>query len=176
MMIIGSSSMTYGQNGAVGIAYPARGITVDGDLGDWPKGLQEYPIERIEFGDKLAGKDDLKAHFRIAYNAGERALYIAVEVRDDSIILDGPGEPVWNAQDSCELFIDAAHAGSGSPVVQYARYGDQNRIVSPLESAEKSLKVAVVRTDSRIVYEWRIELDAPTRSRPDDRFRRLGGG
>jgi CubicO group peptidase (beta-lactamase class C family) len=151
---------TYGQNGAVGIAHPAKGITVDGDLSDWPKGLQTYPIERIESGDKLGGEDDLKAHFRIAYNAGEHALYVAVEVRDDSIVLDGPGEPLWNAQDSCELFIDPAHAGSGSPVTQYARYGTQNRIVGPVEGSEKTMKVAVARTDSRIVYEWRVEVGA----------------
>ena len=60
-MPIGSSS-TYAQNGAVGIANPAKGITVDGDLSDWPEGLRTYPIERIESGDEL------KAHFRVAYN------------------------------------------------------------------------------------------------------------
>jgi CubicO group peptidase (beta-lactamase class C family) len=153
-------SPTYGQNGAVGIAYPAKGITVDGDLSDWPKGLQTYPIELIETGDKLVGKDDLRAHFRIAYNAGEHALYVAVEVQDDSIVLDGPGEAMWNAQDSCELFIDSAHSGSGSPVVQYARYGNQNRYVGPSDSSEKMMKVAVARTETRIVYEWRIEVAA----------------
>ncbi len=155
-----ASSPTYGQNGAVGFAYPEKGITVDGDLSDWPKTLQTYPIERIEFGDKPGGHDDLKAQFRIAYNPGERALYVAVEVQDDSVVLDGPGEVVWNAQDGCELFIDAAHAGSGSPIVQYARYGNQNRIVGPREASEKTVKVAVVRTDSRIVYEWRVEVGA----------------
>ena len=72
----------------------------------------------------------------------------------------GPGEPVWDAQDGCELFIDAAHAGSGSPVIQYARYGNQNQVVGPPEASEKTVKVAVVRTDSRIVYEWRIEVGA----------------
>ena len=123
--------------------------------------MQTYPIERIEFGDKLGGKDDLKAHFRIAYNAGERALYVAVEVRDDSVVLDGPGEAAWNAQDGCELFIDAAHAGSGSPVIQYARYGNQDRVVGPVEGIRRRrVKVAVARTESRIVYEWRIEVGA----------------
>ena len=150
----------YGQNGAVGIAFPATGITVDGDLCDWPKNLETYPIERIEFGDKLANDNDLKAHFRLAYNPGERALYVAVEVRDDSIVLDGPGEPVWNAQDGCELFIDAAHSPTGSPIIQYARYGNQNRALGPIEGADKKMKVAVTRTDSRTVYEWRIETDA----------------
>jgi CubicO group peptidase (beta-lactamase class C family) len=159
MIFIGSSP-TYGQNGALGIAYPVKEITIDGDLSDWPKSLQTFPIERIEFGDKLGGKDDLKAHFRIAYNLGERALFVAVVVQDDSVVPDGPGEALWNTQDSCELFIDAAHAGNGSPVVQYARYGNQNRVVGPAEASEKTMKVAVARTDSQIVYEWRIEVAA----------------
>jgi CubicO group peptidase (beta-lactamase class C family) len=153
------SYAAYGQNGAVGIAFPAKGITIDGDLADWPKGLERYPIERIEFGDKLGGDDDLKAHFRIAYNASERALYVAVEVRDDSVVLDGPGEAQWNAQDGCDLFIDAVHTGSGSPVSQYARYGNQDRIFGP-EASTRKLKVAVARLDSRIIYEWRIEVGA----------------
>ncbi|APW61785.1 serine hydrolase [Paludisphaera borealis] len=161
LMLIGAKS-TLGQNGAVGIAYPAQGITIDGDLGDWPVGLKTYPIERIEFGDKLKGEDDLKAHFRFAYNPGEHALYVAVEVEDDSAVLDKPGvgDVAWDAQDGCELYIDSAHAGSGSPVFQYARYGNRNQFVGPLESAEKTMKVAVVRKDSRIVYEWRIEVAA----------------
>ncbi len=155
-MLIGSYS-TYGQNGAVGIAFPAQGITIDGDLADWPVGMRTYPIECIEFGDKLGGKGDLKAHFRIAYNAAEHALYVAVEVQDDSVVLDGPGEALWNGQDGCDLFIDAIHSGSGSPVTQYARYGNQNRIFGPEASARK-MKVAVSRMDSRIIYEWRIEV------------------
>src|SRR4051794_9996011 len=153
------ASPTYGQNGAVGIAYPAKGIAIDGNLGDWPSDLRTYPIDRIESGDKLRGKDDLKAGFRVAYDVGERALYVAVEVDDDSVVLDGPGEVRWDAQDGCELFIDAAHAGGDSPLVyQYARYGNQDRIVGPLEVSEKSVKVAVARNESRIVYEWRIEV------------------
>jgi CubicO group peptidase (beta-lactamase class C family) len=153
------SSRAYGQNGAVGIAHPARGIVVDGALADWPEGLRTYPIERIESGDKLGGKNDFKAGFRIAYAPGEHALYVAVEVDDDSIVLDGPGEPRWDAQDGCELFIDADHAGGDTPLVmQYARYGNQNRVVGPLEDADKKVRIATTRTDSRIVYEWRIDL------------------
>ena len=176
VMLLGTQP-TYGQNGAVGIAYPAKGITVDGDLSDWPGGLKSYPIERVESGDNLVGKDDLKACFRIAYDASGHALYVAVEVDDDSIVLDGPGEARWDTQDGCELFIDAAHAGGDSPIViQYARYGNQNRVVGPPEASEKTMKVAVARTDSRIVYEWRIEVGSKARSRPGDRVRRLGGG
>jgi CubicO group peptidase (beta-lactamase class C family) len=152
----------YGQNGAVGIAYPvAERITVDGDLGDWPKGLQPYTIGRVEYGDKLRGEDDLEAHFRLAYNPKERALYVAVEVRDDSVVVGGPGEISWNTQDGCELFIDAAHAGNGSPVIQYARYGDRDQLYGPVEGRDHKVKVAVARTANQIAYEWRIEFGTP---------------
>ena len=38
-------------NGAVAVAVPVEGITVDGDLGDWPEGMDRYPIALMEFGD-----------------------------------------------------------------------------------------------------------------------------
>ena len=58
-----------------------------------------------------------------------------------------------------EIFVDAAHAGSGSPIVQFARHGGQTRAYGPGEGLEKRVKVAVARTGARIVYEWRIEVD-----------------
>ena len=127
-------------------------------MDDWPKGLREYPIARIEDGDKPDGEADLKAHFRIAYNPGERALYVAVEVRDDSRVLDRPGEPAWDAQDGCELFLDATHAAGGSHVVQYSRYGNHDRFAGPPEESPKSKTVAVAHSDHRIAYEWRVDL------------------
>jgi CubicO group peptidase (beta-lactamase class C family) len=156
-MFLGSSP-TFGQNGSVGLAYPATGIKIDGDLSDWPKNATTYPIARVEYGDKLAGKDDLSAQFRMAYDMAEHALYIAVEVHDDSIVLDGPGVARWDAQDGCEIFVNAAHAGSGSPVVQYVRYGNQSQVVGPSEAIDKSVKVVVARTETDVIYEWRIGL------------------
>ena len=132
-MFLGASP-TYGQNGSVGVAYPATGIKIDGDLSDWPKNATTYPVARVEYGDKLAGKDDLNAQFRVAYIVAEHALYVAVEVSDNSIVLDGPGVARWDAQDGCELFVNAAHAGSGSPVVQYVRYGNQSQVARTIGS------------------------------------------
>ena len=69
------SSPTHGQNGSVGVVYPADGIKIDGDLGDWPKDAATYPIARVEYGDKLAGKNDLNAQFRVGVShGGARAL------------------------------------------------------------------------------------------------------
>ena len=151
---------TYAQNGSVGVVHPAAGIKIDGDLGDWPKDAATYPIARVEYGDKLAGKDDLKAQFRATYVVAEQALYVAVEVSDDSIVLDGPGVARWDGQDGCEIFVNAAHAGSGSPVVQYARYGNQSQVVGPSGATDQTVKVAVARTEATIIYEWRIDLGA----------------
>ncbi|WZP00792.1 serine hydrolase [Isosphaeraceae bacterium EP7] len=149
---------SFGHNGAVAVAYPARGIVVDGNLSDWPAGLKAQPIARVEDGDTLKGEADLAATFRIAYDAQEHAIYVAVEVKDDSVIADGPGKPTWNSQDSCELFLDATHAATGPRLIQYARYGKENMVVGPPEVTDKTMKVTVVRADSRIVYEWRIEV------------------
>jgi hypothetical protein len=154
-MLIGSTQ-TYGHNGAVTSACPVKGITIDGDLTDWPKDVPTHPIARLELGEKPDGKDDLNAHFRIAYDAGEHALYVAVEVRDDSLVIDGSKGGTWNTQDGCELYIDAAHSKDGSPVIEYARNG--NRTHTSPEGNEHDVKVAVVRTDSEIVYEWRVDL------------------
>ena len=148
---------TYGQNGSVGVAHPAAGIKIDGDLGDWPKDAATYPIARAEYGDKLAGKDDLKARFRAAYSVVEHALFVGVEVDDDSIVLVGPEVTNWDAQDGCEIYLNASHLGAGSPVIQYSRYGDQDQVVG-MESTENNSKVAVKRDGSKIVYEWRIDL------------------
>ncbi len=156
-ILLGLSS-AHGQNGSVGVAYPATGINIDGDLSDWPKNAAMYPIARVEYGDKLAGKDDLNAKFRVAYIAAEHALYVAVEVSDDSIVLDGPGVAKWDAQDGCEVFVNAAHAGSGSPVVQYARYGNQSQVIGPSGATDQAVKVAVARTATNVIYEWRIDL------------------
>ena len=153
-----AATPTHAQNGSVGIAYPATGINIDGDLSDWPKNTTTYPIARVEYGDKLAGKDDLNAQFRVAYVVAEHALYVAVEVSDDSIVLDGPGVARWDAQDGCELFVNAAHAGNGSPVVQYARYGNQSQVIGPSGATDQTVKVAVARTGTNVIYEWRIDL------------------
>ena len=47
-------------NGAVAIAVPVEGISVDGDISDWPEELRRYPIALVESGGRpgLARKAD----------------------------------------------------------------------------------------------------------------------
>lgn len=42
-------------NGAVAIAVPVAGITIDGDFSDWPAEMRRYPILLQEDGGRLKG-------------------------------------------------------------------------------------------------------------------------
>jgi hypothetical protein len=91
-------------NGSVAIAVPVEGIVVDGDFSDWPEGMTRCPILLLEYGEKLKDAEDFAGDFRIGYNERENALYVAVEVQDESTVIDtATTNPVpWNTQDGCE--------------------------------------------------------------------------
>ena len=147
-------------NGAVVVAQPVKGIKIDGDLGDWLTSMPTVPItgaKGAKVGDEPNGEKDLNAHYRIGFDADEHALYIAVEVTDESTVIDNSPGATWNTQDGCELYIDAEHRKDGSPVAQYARYGDGNQAFGP-GAALEDVEVAAVRSGSKRVYEWRVDL------------------
>jgi hypothetical protein len=56
---------THAHNGAVAVAYPVEGITVDGDFSDWPR----YAITRSKYGERPLEAADFRADFRVGYNA-----------------------------------------------------------------------------------------------------------
>jgi CubicO group peptidase (beta-lactamase class C family) len=140
-------------NGAVAQVSPVAGIKLDGDAADWPATLPPYPIARAEYGDAPSGEKDLSAHFRLGYNHTESALYILVEVNDESAILDTAAGRSWDTQDGCELYVDPVH---GPSATQYAYYLDQ---LSGRRSWD-GVEVAVRRTASGWRYEWRVEVPA----------------
>jgi len=96
-------------NGAVAVAVPVEGITVDGDLSDWPDGLPHYPIA---LGKELHYKSrdivDFRAAFQVGYSINENALYLAIKVEDESIIIadskPSPQNPVLMT-DNCQILI-----------------------------------------------------------------------
>lgn len=138
-------------NGTVAQASPVAGIKLDGDAADWPATLPPYPIARAEYGDAPSGEKDLSAHFRLGYDQAESALYILVEVNDESAVFDTAAGRSWDTQDGCDLFVDAMH---GSLATQYAYYLDQ-------PSGRRSwdgVEAAVRQTAAGWRYEWRVEL------------------
>ena len=76
-------------NGTVAIALPMEGITVDGDLSDWPEGMREYPMEMSRGRDLSSHGEDVRGTLRVGYDAGSQKLYVAVMAEDDSPVPEG---------------------------------------------------------------------------------------
>ena len=114
-------------SGAVAQAVPLSGIVVDGDLSDWPETMVRYPIRRTEFYEPPSNADDIQAHFYIGYDMNENALYIAIEVLDDSVVLLDSGG-TWRNQDGSGLYLDVVHGDLTSPVLHYGLWGNIHRV------------------------------------------------
>ena len=140
-------------NGAATLVYPLEGITIDGDLSDWPDDMARYPVA-VPFVTLLpADTLDYRASFRIGYD--RQALYVAVEAQDESVVLDSVGTPF--TQDGCALFLDVEHLegayGDSQVEKVYRRlWGDHRRNLHPGDQVE------VHREGGRQVYEWRLSL------------------
>ena len=85
-----------------------RAVTVDGQLDDWPQlpyacatGTHALPNKKV-----WQGPEDCSFRFNLAYD--EDALYLAVEVTDDTLLVDPNRQPFL--QDGLEIHLDARPA------------------------------------------------------------------
>ena len=98
---------------AVAFAPPLSGITIDGQLDDWPIAIARYPIDKLLTyngvgtgglaGTNLSTSADLSAAFSIGYDPGEQLLYLGVIVRDDKTIIGHTGP---TDTDALEIYVD----------------------------------------------------------------------
>ena len=144
------SHPSYANNGAVAIAVPMEGITIDGDLSDWPADMRRYPIMLPEFGVRPRDTEDFQGFFRIGYNRLENILYFAVEIHDESTVIDPTAGAEWNTQDGCEVYVNVEQKEKDASVVQYVIFGDTPR-AGPYE-------VKVSREEKAHWYEWQIDI------------------
>ncbi|MFA6599808.1 MAG: glucoamylase family protein [Candidatus Omnitrophota bacterium] len=88
--------------------YVAGGMQIDGYLKDWPNRTPLVLDQSFrEFG-YFADDTDLSAKVRFAWD--EQALYLALNVTDDSVIARRNGRNIWQ-DDLVELYIDPAGDG-----------------------------------------------------------------
>ncbi len=161
-------------NGRVALVYPVQGITVDGDLSDWPENLPRYPIASrpykelsLENISTVQDEQDFKAFFWAGYNADENALYLAVEVQDQSIVATD-SKYNWGTNDMGAIVFDLHHARENTTPQVYAISG-----ISPLyamlsaSSTSPDRAQAVLLQDAtRQYYEWRFDLGQITEDLP----------
>ncbi len=162
LLVLLFNRSSWAHNGAVAIAFPVKGIVVDGDLKDWPPDAQKYPIALREYGVNPRDAQDFQGIFRLGYDARENALYIAVEVQDESTVIDTTAGARWDTQDGCEVYVDTGHGRDGFFPVQYTKRGrrDVNKVTALAGEriGPQEANAAVIRQGGRQIYEWRIDL------------------
>ena len=137
------------------LAYPVEGITIDGDLSDWPEDMTRYQILHQEGGGPLRGSRDFTGWFRIGYSQGENALYVAVEVEDDSVVRGKLGQVQWDTQDGCELYLHRQKPGAQYPT-QYGAWGPNFNVNGPGSMEEVQMETVWLENGYR--FEWRIDV------------------
>ena len=162
LFLLGLSLPVQAHNGAVAIAVPVEGITIDGDLSDWPEEISRYPLHHHNFGVPLREEADFRGIFRVGYSEPENALYVAVEVEDDVLILDPlEGMPDFNAQDGCEIYLDDLHQEDDSVPAEYVIWGrKRRRFYADSPAPWKGVEAEVQCQERACWYEWRIDIDA----------------
>ena len=144
-------------NDRVALAFPLEGITVDGDLSDWPSEAVRYSILSTEYGLPPGDAGDFQGSFRLGYNLTTNRLYLAVEVDDESVIAETTSVSRWDTQDGCEVYFDLAHGERQSTAVQYFIYGGAGQR-SFSEQTLKVVEAAWQRGGDGHRYEWSLDL------------------
>lgn len=157
LLLLPDGRRVFGHNGAVAVAYPVSGITVDGDLSDWPEGLPSFPVALPEYGVAPRDDGDLTASFRAGYGADEGALYVAVEVHDDSTVVDPSPDRKWTSQDGCTLYLDVEHEDTDAMATQFELLAEPVEGVLDDRSG-RTAQSACQLAEGVLRYEWRIDL------------------
>lgn len=158
------SGQIYAHNGDICYALPVEGISIDGDLSDWPSHAKTYSISNYLFGFKPEHDKDLQASMRIGYNLANQSLYIGVELVDD-LYIRNPEDPQWFSQDLQTLHLDLDHTPVGSGVIGYELSADTAYIIhqklntwtTQVQAASwDDVEVKIKRTGEKTIYEWRV--------------------
>ena len=166
MSLLGFAAVIGAANGSLAIAVPVQGITIDGDLSDWPEGMVAYPIlfdyesvSQLGFARDRSG--DFEASFRVGYNQSENTIYVAFRVEDDVPVQGPAGKKTWGQQESCEIHIGTAGDGESSPSITYYMWGDS--LVVHSDGARRpermdDVEVASLWESRAFQYEWKLDI------------------
>ncbi len=154
-------------NGAFSFAIPAEGIVVDGDLGDWPEGIDRQWVRTVQHFDYPTGPDDGFFSFQVAYDSDAQAIYFGFEVHDNSKSPRVASAPEF--QDRLGLSLDLGPMVDGDPGEETFNYyfhirqdftGWMDRIMSGWNPVGEIATIAHRSTDSVWWVEMRLDIAA----------------
>jgi RNA polymerase sigma factor (sigma-70 family) len=167
-------------------ARPLSGIRIDGDLDDWPAGLEQYPIDNLlrdhpsYDGTDAAAEEGRDAYFQVGYDRASGRIYLAAVVRDDDLVVNG--RDVLHT-DALEVYLDGAGSdrkipipdgdwrseldASRMPVLQYAAIPGSVPVYGDPRRANPALMYGDIRTTATsmnhrrlgnlTIYEWALQ-------------------
>lgn len=164
------------QSGGSAIARPLSGITIDGDIDDWPAHFPRYGIS-TQLTDHAAYRsasegtaDDPDAHFMVGYDAEAGLLYLAVSVRDEELVIHPKSALLTDAVEvylACSAVENSRGKVEQRPVLQYAAvpgaiaaYAEpsgQNPTLVSGEIAKTATRMSFRRDGNVTTYEWAIQ-------------------
>ena len=148
---------------AIAFAYPMTAITLDGDLSEWPDNMARYPISNAELGDAPENREDFLADFRIGYNAQLNEVYVAMNISDESVVVETAENSFWNNQDGLELYLNQGGLQSSALITQYSEYGNDRNAYGAGENWD-NVEMKKKKTKSGKTVEWKINLDEKIKS------------
>ncbi len=151
---------------AVFFAHSVENIRIDGDLSDWPQDVPRYAITDARVGDLPRDAQDYEGHVQIAYSTAENALYVALEVRDESIVAYD-GDERWQ-MDGCDIGLDLAPGNDSIDLFEFSIWGtDEVRWSTNKNNKDNDTRSwGLPKQDAQVsyrrgafghIYEWRFD-------------------
>ncbi len=139
-------------NGTLALAYPMPSIHIDGDLSDWPVSPL-YPLEAFAHNSPR-DSTDFRGRFRVGYNIAENAVFVGLEVEDDTTTLELPGSPI---RDNGGFALSPLHTPGRAE--QFGIAGSPPFFAFRAKTVEKRfVEFAVRRIDGHHTYEWKLDV------------------
>ena len=163
LVLVALAASVRADNGHIISADSVSGITIDGDLSDWPDRMKNHFISNeVYVWNGVSSENGFLGRYRVGFDSKENAIYVAVEVEDDSVVLDSIGDQDWNSRDGCELFLSLDHSTPKTAPVQFVYRGKPYAVFKNAVNEElgKAVKAARASEDNQILYEWRVDVSA----------------
>lgn len=146
------------------LAFPIDEMTIDGNLGDWPRSMQEYPVQSTFDGSRL-DPADFSASFKVGYHLASSSVYVALTIVDDSHVALAPDVQSGN-EDYVLMYVDGKHSIAGNNMVRFIssqHHRSLEKSTADLDPINHGLSwdstfVKVRRHGNKTVYEWKIQM------------------